>query len=334
MPGRDQPNGAAETAPTTSAIASPRTDRKVGGDMDRGEANADTRDIAIPAADGRPLAATLFAPAHGAPAAAAFTVIAGGTGIPRRYYRRFAAWLAERGRPVLTFDYRDIGGSRLGGPSGSLAGSAVRMRDWGILDIAGIIAWVARAHPGRPLHWVGHSLGGFATGLAPNNDRIDRQLSIAALSGYWRGMAFPERYRVLLAMGLLAPLVVRVCRYFPGVLMGGEDLPGPAFLEWRRWCLSPGFLFDDPSLPEAANFARFRAPIRFAHVEDDTWATPAAVDAMARRFTASAERSLWRITLARSGVRRIGHHGFFRAEHQATLWPEALQWLDGDCRAD
>jgi predicted alpha/beta hydrolase len=296
------------------------------------EAVAAGEELSIPAADGRPLAATLFMPPGGAPggavAAAPLTVIAGGTGIPRRYYARFAAWLAERGRPVLTFDYRDSGGSR----TGPIQGSKVRMRDWCILDVPGVLAWGAREHgvgsPGRPLHWVGHSLGGFATGLAHNNHLIARQLSIAALSGYWRNMAAPERYRVLLAMGGLGPLIVRARGYFPGVLLGGDDLPGPAFLEWRRWCMSPGFLFDDPTLPEAANFARLRAPMRFAQVEDDTWATPAAVEAMAARFTGAAERSMWSIRLAQSGARRIGHHGFFRAEHRDTLWPTALAWLD------
>jgi predicted alpha/beta hydrolase len=42
----------------------------------------------------------------------------------------------------------------------------VRMRDWCILDVPGVLAWAAREHPGRPIHWVGHSMGGFATGLA------------------------------------------------------------------------------------------------------------------------------------------------------------------------
>ncbi len=289
------------------------------------DGQATGEDIRIPAEDGHLLAATLFAPPGGASPAAPLTIIAGGTGIPQRYYAKFAAWLAERGRLALTFDYRDIGGSR----SGSLSGSRVRMRDWCVLDVPGVLAWGAREHAGRPLHWLGHSLGGFATGLARNNDLIARQLCIAALSGYWRNMAFPERYRVLLAMGGLAPLVIAVRGYFPGVLLGGEDMPGPAFLEWRRWCMSPGFLFDDPSLAEAANFARFRAPVRFAQVEDDTWATPAAVEAMAARFTASADLSIWPIRLADSGARRIGHHGFFRSEHRDTLRPAALAWLDG-----
>jgi predicted alpha/beta hydrolase len=288
------------------------------------EAPAAGEELRIAAEDGRLLAATLFQPPEGAPATAPLTIVAGGTGIPRRYYARFAAWLAERGRPTLTFDYRDTGDSR----PGSITGSKVRMRDWCILDVPGVLAWGTHQRSGRPLHWVGHSLGGFATGLAHNNRLIARQLNIAALSGYWRNMATPERYRVLLAMGGLGPLIVHARGYFPGVLLGGEDLPGPAFLEWRRWCMSPGFLFDDPTLPEAANFARLRAPVRFGQVEDDTWATPAAVAAMAARFTGAAERSTWSIRLADSGARRIGHHGFFRSEHRDTLWPAALAWLD------
>jgi predicted alpha/beta hydrolase len=282
-------------------------------------------ELRIAAQDGRPLAATLFAPPQSAPDAAPLTIVAGGTGIPQRYYAKFAAWLAERGRrPVLTFDYRDTGGSR----AGPVKDSKVRMRDWCTLDVPGVLAWGAGEHAGRPLHWIGHSLGGFATGLAHNNRLIARQLNVATLSGYWRNMAFPERYRVLIGMGGLAPLTIAVRGYLPGKVLGGEDMPGPAFLEWRRWCLSPGFLFDDPTLSEAANFARLRAPVRFAQIEDDTWATPAAVEAMAARFTGSADRSIWSVRLADTTARRIGHHGFFRAEHHATLWPAALEWLD------
>ncbi|HEX5958586.1 MAG TPA: alpha/beta fold hydrolase [Hyphomicrobiaceae bacterium] len=286
-------------------------------------------EIRIPAEDGRPLAASLFLPPGGQSATAPLTVIAGGTGIARRYYARLAAYLAQHGRPTVTFDYRETGGSRPESRHASLRRSQVRMRDWCILDAAGVIAWAAREHPGRLLHWVGHSLGGFATGLAHNNRLIARQLNIAALSGYWHHMAVPERYRVRVLMGAVAPLVIRVCGYFPGPLIGGEDMPGPAFLEWRRWCMQPGFLFDDPDLPETANFARLHAPIRFAQIEDDTWGTPTAVEAMARRFTGSTERTIWRIRLADAGARHIGHHGFFRSRMRHTLWPAALAWLDG-----
>jgi predicted alpha/beta hydrolase len=279
-----------------------------------------TRDICIRGVDDYPLAATLFEPKG---ASASLTIIAPAVGVSSRYYRKFAYYLAERGRPSLIFDYRGMGGSR----RGPLAGCRVRMRDWCILDVPSVLDWAARAYPG-PLAWVGHSMGGFATGLAHDNHLIHRQLNIATLSGYWGHMARPERYRVRLLMGYAAPVLGRVLGHFPGFLIGGEDLPSPAFLEWARWCMKPGFLFDDPTLGEIANFARFRAPVRFAQIEDDPWGTPAAVGDMAKRFTASVERSIWAVRLADAGSAKIGHVGFFRSEFRDTLWQLAANWLD------
>src|SRR5262249_7825803 len=145
-------------------------------------------------------------------------------------------------------------------------------------------------------------------------------------------MARPERYRVRLLMGGVAPLVIATLGYFPGFLLGGEDLPGPAFLEWRRWCMTPDFLFGGPPLAGKAHFGAFRAAPRFAQIEDDVWATPRAVEAMARRFTGAAERSVWPIRLADTGACRIGHHGFFRSEFRETLWKPAVDWLDEGAR--
>ena len=142
-------------------------------------------------------------------------------------------------------------------------------------------------------------------------------------------MAAPERYRVRVLMGGLGVPAARMLGYLPGFLMGGEDMPGPAFVEWARWCMHPDFLFSDPTLKEVAHLAHFRAPICFAQIEDDVWGTPAAVDAIASRFTANAERTLWRIRLNDAGATRIGHHGFFRDQFRDTLWPKALAWLDG-----
>lgn len=287
------------------------------------EAEVISRDVEISAQDGRTLAATLYEPQRGGEGP--FTAIAAGAGIRRRYYGRFATYLAEHGRPTVTFDYRDIGGSR----SGSLKGSKVRMRDWCILDVPGVLAWAAHEYPGRPIHWVGHSMGGFATGLAHNNHLIARQLNIATLNGYWRRMAVPERYRVRVMMGMAGPPIARALGYFPGALMGGEDMPAPAFIEWVGWCMTPDFLFGDETLAERANFARYRAPIRFAQIEDDVWGTPAAVDEMTKHFRTSVDHSTWRISLADAGAAKIGHHGFFRDQFRHSLWTAAMAWLDG-----
>ena len=282
-----------------------------------------TRNLQVPAEDGRLLAATVFEPA--APNTGPLTIIAGGAGIPARYYARFATFLAERGRPTVTFDYRDVGGSR----SGSLSRSQVRMRDWCTLDVPGVLAWASREHPGRLIHWVGHSMGGFATGLAHNNHLIARQLNVATLSGYWRHMTVPERYRVRVLMGMIGVPVARTLGYLPGFLMGGEDMPGPAFIEWAGWCMTPEFLFGDATLTEKSNFALYRAPIRFAQIEDDVWGTPAAVEAIAEHFKTSADHSIWRVRLGNANATKIGHHGFFRDQFRDTLWPTAAAWLDG-----
>jgi predicted alpha/beta hydrolase len=283
------------------------------------------RELTVPADDGYELAATLFEPGADAPPGAAIVVIGCAVGVKRRFYAKFATYLAGLGHPVLTFDYRGIGGSR----RGSLAGSRIRMRDWCILDVPGVLAWAQREELQRQIRWIGHSMGGFATGLAHNNHLVARQLNVATLSGYWGRMASPEKYRVRVMMAGLGRPIVSIMGYFPGVLMGGEDMPGPAYLEWTRWCMSPGFLFDDDTLAERANFARFTAPLRCVQVADDPWGTQAAVAHMAQRFTASVDRSTWRVTPAEAGVKAIGHFGFFRPELRDALWRPAADWLLG-----
>ncbi|MEM8931402.1 MAG: alpha/beta hydrolase, partial [Acidobacteriota bacterium] len=73
------------------------------------------------ARDGHPLVGTLFESDE--PPRLAL-VVNSGTGIPRRFYARFAAHAAARGFVVLTYDYRGIGGSR----PNSLRGFEARMQ--------------------------------------------------------------------------------------------------------------------------------------------------------------------------------------------------------------
>ena len=121
---------------------------------------------------------------------------------------------------------------------------------------------------------------------------------------------------------------MRAKGYFPGVLMGGEDLPGPAFLEWMRWCLTPGVpVRRRDACPSGANFATSARRIRFMQIADDPWGTPAAVGHMAAHFTGSVDRSICRVTPAEAGVRKIGHFGFFRPDLRDTLWKTAAEWL-------
>jgi predicted alpha/beta hydrolase len=277
------------------------------------------QDTTFPAADQFRLAATVFTPATPPHAAA---LISSATAVPRKIYRGFATYLAERGFAAMTYDYRGIGGSR---PS-SLKGFTARMRDWATLDVTGAIDHLRSVWPRIPLCVVGHSFGGQAVGLVANNGEIARALLVASQSGYWRRLASPEKYRVYVMMRLLGSAIAHAKGYVPGRLGIGEDVPKGVFLEWTGWCMQPGFFFDDPTFAATANFPRYRGPLRAVGMDDDPWATPAAIDALVAHFTGTQPERR-QIDPRGVGAARIGHFGFFRPDHRDTLWREAADWL-------
>jgi predicted alpha/beta hydrolase len=282
-------------------------------------AEAVVQDTTLAARDGYPLAATVFAPA--APPTAA-VVINSGAAVPRKIYRGFASYLAERGGAAVTYDYRGVGGSR----PASLKGFSARMRDWAALDVAAAIDHVHQVWPNVPLMFVGHSFGGQALGLAPNNALVARALLVAAQAGYWRLFAPPERYRAYGLMRLIGVPVTHMLGYTPGQLGIGEDLPKGVFLEWTQWVGSPRYFFDDPTLDALENFPRFTGDLRAIGLTDDTWATKPAIDMLLEGFT-GARREHVQVAPHAVGAKRIGHFGFFRPEHRDTLWRDAAEWL-------
>lgn len=279
------------------------------------------QDTVVAARDGHALAATVFTP-EGAPRGA--VLVASATAVPRKIYRGFASYLAERGFAVLTFDYRGIGGSR----PRSLRGFRARMRDWALLDTAAMVDHIRQVWPAAALSVVGHSFGGQAVGLVPNNGEISRALLVAAQAGYWRLFQAPEKYRVYVLMHLFGVPVARMLGYVPGRIGLGEDVPRDVFLEWADWVTRPRYFFDDPTLTETGNFSRYRGALRAICLTDDPWATAPAVDLLCSRFTGTAPERV-DIDPRAIGAGRIGHFGFFRPEHRATLWRDAADWLSG-----
>lgn len=278
----------------------------------------------IPALDGYSLGATLFKPASRPHANSPLVIISAAAAVPQSYYAKFANYIAEQDVPVLTYDYRGIGASR----PGSLVGFEARMRDWGEQDMAGVLKWARETFPDRSLFTIGHSMGGFAPGLAHNNHLIARQLNVATLSGHWRYMDGLEKYKVAFFMSVMMPLITRLRGYFPGAIMGNaEDMPYGVMLEWARWCMSPNFLFDDPDLSSKANFEKFDAPLRALQISDDVWGTEEAVAHITERFVNSPGAHIRQIDPADAGATAIGHMGFFRERFRDTLWRDAVSWL-------
>jgi predicted alpha/beta hydrolase len=285
-------------------------------------------DITFPATDGYLLGATLFLP-RGAKRHA--VLINSATAVPRRIYRNFAGYLARRGCAVLTYDYRGTGGSRQKALLGynqpkSLVGFKASMSDWAALDVTAAVSWMRERYSRLPLNYVGHSFGGQALGLLANNGEVSRALLIAAQAGHWKLMASPERYRVYAMLNLVGTPVTRLLGYAPGWSGLGEDLPKGVFQQWVGWVMRPRYLFDDPNLKALQNFANYRGAMRALCFSDDPWATRPAVELLCSGFTA-AKPEILTVAPAELGAKRIGHLGFFRAEHRDTLWRGAAEWM-------
>jgi predicted alpha/beta hydrolase len=286
-------------------------------------------DIALPATDGYLLGATLFLP-RGTRRRA--VLINSATAVPRKIYRGFASYLAGRGCAVVTYDYRGTGGSRQKAVVGfnkpkSLAGFKASMSDWAALDVTAAVGWMRERYGHLPLTYVGHSFGGQALGLIPNNGEVSRALLIAAQAGYWKLMTAPERYRVYVMLNFVGTPLTRLLGYAPGWSGFGEDLPKGVFLQWVSWVMSKRYMFDDPGLKAVENFAGFRGAMRALCFSDDPWATLPTVELLCAEFV-SARPEILTVTPADAGVAKIGHFGFFRGEHRDTLWRSAAEWIE------
>src|SRR5260370_16144090 len=193
------------------------------------------------------------------------------------------------------------------------------MVDGGAMDGPGAVVWRRERSHHLPLTYVGHSFGGQALGLLPNNNEVARALFIAAQAGYWKLMAAPERYRVYVMLNFAGRPLTRLIGYTPGWSGLGLDLPKGVFLQWVGWVMSERYMFDDPTLKAVENFAHYKGALRALCISDDPWATRPAVELLCSGFT-SIEPDILTVTPADARAAKIGHFGFFKPEHRDTLW--------------
>ena len=251
-------------------------------------------------------------------------VINAATGVRRRYYDRFARYLAAHGFAVVTYDYRGIGDSA----PRTLRGFAASMRDWGELDQPAVLAHASEWHPDIPLLVVGHSVGGQIFGLLRDPTPVRRVLMVAAQHNYWGLWGVRERWVLWALWTLLMPAASHALGFFPSSKIGlGQDLPRGIALEWARWCRSPGALVEAIGGDAPERFRRYRGPILALSFDDDhLFAPPRAVDALLRFFT-NAIVAHQHVTAASLGLERVEHFGFFREPAREHGWPIALKWL-------
>ena len=276
-------------------------------------------DRTIKALDGHNLASTQF---FGSNPDGPVVVINSGTAIPRRFYRHFATYMAECGaNEVVTYDYRGIGDSW---PDNGRKFHYM-MSDWARLDFPAIVDWAKENHPDKPLHMIGHSFGGQVMGLSEKIKQVDKAITIAALSGHWRQMATPERYRVFSMLYLAAPIMGRIYGYIPGRFGLGEDMGFAAFTQWAKWCANENYFFDDPTLPETKHFAGLNCPLLVVGLDDDTWARPHLIDHLNDHFI-NAQQTRQQFSPKNAGG-PIGHFNFFKPKFKESLWRPTVDWL-------
>lgn len=275
--------------------------------------------ITLTSADGVPIAARVFAPEGPAQGS---VVIGGAMGVRQGFYAPFADWLARQGWRVTTFDYRGSGDSA----PARLRGFRADLFDW-TRDYEAAIDHAHASLPGRPLYLLGHSLGAQLPGLLANQDKVGGLLSVAAGSGYWRENA-PQLKRVVPWFWfVLVPLATRLCGYFPGrSLRKVGDLPAGVVLQWRRWCLNPRYSVGAEGEPARRAYARARFPVLALSISDDELMTLQGTLSLVNLYE-NAPHEVRRIAPAELAVRRIGHFGAFRSEHEARLWPRMAEWL-------
>lgn len=264
------------------------------------------------AADGYPIATRWFEPER--PPRGAM-LIAPAIGVPQSYYASFARWAASQGLLVATFDYRGIGDSA----PASLRGFQASVFDWARLDAQAVLDALAARAPETPVTWVGHSMGGQLLPFLERGERIERAITVATGSGYWRENSPPLKRRVWLLWYLVAPITLPLFGYFPGrrLNMVG-DLPRPLMAQWRRWCLHPDYVAGvEPGAAE--RYAAVRTPIVSLSFTDDEMMSARNTEAIHDLYLNAPQKRL-RLSPREAGLARIGHFGFFRQEHRQALW--------------
>ena len=262
---------------------------------------------------GGSIVARFFAPARETKAG---VVIVPAMGVAQQFYAELAKWLAGQGYLVATFDYRGIGLSN----SSRLRDLDVDVVDWATYDCAAALDALGSRAAGKPLYWIGHSLGGQIIPFVPNVQRVNKIVTIATGSGYWRETAAPLNRRAWFLWYVVAPITVALFGYFPGKrLRIVGDLPRGVIKQWRRWCLNPEYAVGAEPGDVRARYAAVRTPIASLSFTDDEFMSARNIESLHGFFT-NASRTMKRLAPQDVGVKRIGHFGFFRPEFAESLW--------------
>ncbi|TMP38751.1 alpha/beta hydrolase family protein [Pseudoalteromonas rubra] len=279
-----------------------------------------TQEITIQTQDGIALSATLYLPDKPITGG---VVINSATAVKQTYYQAFATFMAQQGFAVITYDYRGIGKSAIA----NFRDPRLTMHAWGAFDFAAIIDWTQTHYPELNWHCIGHSVGGQLVGLADNNSNLKSVYCIASQSGYWKHWEAFHKPKIFTLWYAVIPVLSLLLGRVPGRLLGGECLPERIARQWAYWGRNPHYIVDNAGQPIRDGFERLTCAMKFIQIDDDqAFAPPRAVNALASYYR-NASTQIEHIQSSAQHGGRVGHFGFFRRQHAASLWPDVVNWL-------
>lgn len=242
-------------------------------------------------------------------------IIAGAMGTKQTFYSKFAEFISQRGITVITFDYRGIGQS-LTQPVSVVKSTVL---EWGCSDLESVLRYTINNYPEAKVNLLGHSVGGQLIGLAPSANRVSKIILVAAQSGYWKFWKGISKYKMWVNWYVLFPFLLNAFGYMPAKRFSGmENLPSGVARQWRKWCISSGYLFDDLKA-EQLYFSNISCHINSYSCSDDIYAPKEAVDWLTGKYeNAIAERI--HLVTEKFTRNKIGHFGFFKSESQPDIW--------------
>jgi predicted alpha/beta hydrolase len=287
-----------------------------------------SRSFLIGTRDGVRIQADVFLPTAHPPIAK--LLIAPAMGVKRQFYAAFAAEMATHGIASMTFDYRGVGGS-LEEP---IHECEAHLAQWGEQDMAAATRELEALttedgdprYAKLPLLFVGHSVGGQLLGLMPENP-YRSALFVGSQSGSWRHWDGPSRAVMAALWYVGVPVLTGALGYLPMKAMGqGENIPRGVAREWARWGRDRAYIGVRIAESPNASFNHWSGNVRALAIADDAYAPLRAVTTLTELYR-KASSEVMTIHPRDVGVKAIGHFGWFKKHHQATLWADARRWL-------
>ncbi|KAF8307620.1 alpha/beta-hydrolase [Clavulina sp. PMI_390] len=306
--------------------------------------------------DSFPLKAQRFeVPAHQTHKAAA--VICNANGIPTRFYRDFALWLARNGVSVLTFDYRYSGLSwppelaHLVGRGSTVESRIEAIRQisedvsatthWGARDTAAAIRYASERWKGVPLVAVGHSIGSiFLALLGEERHLISRFLNVCIGNYFVGNNDDPSLFGDILRE--IVPILEKERIWYSNRLGVGLELPYGIGREIADWFAAPRHAFHSESARQTIR--QIDKPYLTVGFEDDYVVTKIMISKFLSQFSHSdglkaslwidpdAQRPPWApcghiMSFAPNEVSEASEGEAPAPKREETIWAVYLNWI-------